>query len=338
LQKLLEFCFRRKALFAIQAAIMRPLRLLVLTIGVWLSLWHGSLALFGEEFKLNNGDVLRGEPVSFNDDGLVVRLDIGGHSPRISWSKLTQETLRDLVKNPAASKFAEPFIDEPPAPKKEKIKRDIVVKPVPRVERVQKPSFFASFGTPAGGAVLLVLFLGNLYAAYEVARFRHRSPALVCGVSIVLPFIGPLLFLAMPPSTEFAGAEELVTEPAAAAQAAGKATTGSLAKPAPAAGGLSIAQGEKATTAAQGPQTYKRGEFTFNRRFMETKFPGFFRIVQSEADKDLVLVVRGRDEYVAKRISRISSNEMHLQLLRGTEMSVPFAEITEIQVRHKDAK
>jgi len=243
------------------------------------------------------------------------------------------------VKNPQASKFAEPFIDEPPAPKKETIRRDIVLKPVPRVERVAKPSFFASFGTAGGAAVLLVLFLGNLYAAYEVARFRHRSPALVCGVSIVLPFVGPLLFLAMPPSTEFSGEEQLVMEPAAAAQAAGKATTGSLAKAAPAASGLSIAQGEKpAAASAQGPQTYKRGEFTFNRRFMETKFPSFFRLVQSEADKDLVLVVRGREEYVAKRISRIASNDMHLQLLRGTEVSVPFADIMEIQVRHKDAK
>jgi hypothetical protein len=108
----------------------------------------------------------------------------------------------------------------------------------------------------------------------------------------------------------------------------------------PMASGLSLAQSEKAAGAGatQAGQAYKRGEFTFNRRFFESKFPGFFRIVQSEADKDLVLVVRsGRTEHTAKRISRISSNEMHLQLLRGGETSVPFAEISEVLVRHKDA-
>ena len=106
--------------------------------------------------------------------------------------------------------------------------------------------------------------------------------------------------------------------------------------------GLSIAQVEKTAAPsgpAAGPQSYKRGEFTFNRRFIETKFPGFFRVVQSENEKDLVLVVRAaKEEYIAKRITRISSNEMHIQLLRGTEVSVPFAEILEILVRHKDVK
>jgi hypothetical protein len=337
-QKILEFCFRTKGAFAIQFSIMRALRWLVFITTVCVGLWQCSLAVLGDEFRLNNGDILRGEAVSFNDDGLVVRLEIGGHSPRISWSKLTQDTLRALMKNPQAARFVEPFIDEPPAPKKDKTKRDIVLKPVPRAERVEKPNFFASFGTAAGLAVLAVLLLGNLYAAYEIARFRHRSPALVCGVSFLFPVVAPAVFLAMPTSESFEGEGEGAAEPAGAATAAGKATTGSLAKT-PMASGLSIAQGEKtAAAAAQGPQTYKRGEFTFNRRFMETKFASFFRIIQSETDKDLVLVVHAKDDYVAKRISRISSNEMHLQLVRGTEISVPFADIMEIQVRQKDAK
>src|SRR5262249_9649950 len=130
---------------------------------------------------------------------------------------------------------------------------------------------------------------------------------------------------------------EGLAEPVAA-QAAGKATTGPLAK-VPMASGLSIAQEKSATAAGGGtaPQTFKRGEFTFNRRFMETKFPGFFRVVQNEADRDLVLAVRiGKTEHVAKRITRISSNEMHVQLLAGgKEVMVPFAEITEVQIRRE---
>ena len=85
---------------------------------------------------------------------------------------------------------------------------------------------------------------------------------------------------------------------------------------------------------------FKRGDFTLNRRFIETKFSGFFRVVPTEAEKDLVFVVRtNKNEYIAKRISRISSNEMHVTLLRGgIEQMVPFADITELQIRHKDAK
>jgi hypothetical protein len=105
------------------------------------------------------------------------------------------------------------------------------------------------------------------------------------------------------------------------------------------ASGLSIAGGGEKHAAAHGPQIYKRGEFTFNRRFMETKFSGFFRVVLSEADKDNVILVRtAKEEFVAKRISRISSNEMHLQLISGKEVSVAFADIAEMQLRQKDAK
>lgn len=334
--KVLEFCFRSKALFDMEGSIMRPLRLLLL---VCFCLGLGSAALLGGEYRLNNGDIIRGEPVSFDDDGVVVRLQIGGHSPRIGWSKLSQESLKELSKDPAAARFAEPFIEIPPAPKEKTQRREIRLKPVPRVERVEKPNFFASFLTPAGLAIFGVLFLGNLYAAYEIARYRHRPPGLVCGLAVVLPVIAPALFLALP-STPADEDEAGAPEPALAGQAAGKATTGSLAK-VPMASGLSIAQ-EKSGGAggSTAPQSYKRGEFTFNRRFMETKFPGLFRVVQSEADKDMVLSIRtSRDEYIAKRISRISSNEMHVQLLKGgAEVSVAFSEIMEVHLRHKDAK
>jgi len=314
---------------------MRPLRLLFL---LWIGVWQCSTALLGGEYHLNNGDVVRGEPVSFNDDGMVVRLDVGGYSPLLTWSKLTQDTLKELAKNPKAASYAEPFVDAPPVPKdKEKKKKEVVLKPVPRVERIEKPSFFSSFVTPAGAAVFGVLFLANLYAAYQIARFRNRSPALVCGLSVVLPVIAPALILAMPSAEAMETEAEGAAVPAGAAQAAGKSTTGSLAK-APMAGGLSISHEEKPSASpSQGPQNYKRGEFTFNRRFFETKFPGFFRVVP--ADPDLVLVVRSaKTEHIAKRISRITSNEVYLQPVRGNETVVMFAEITEIQVRKQEVK
>jgi hypothetical protein len=85
-------------------------------------------------------------------------------------------------------------------------------------------------------------------------------------------------------------------------------------------------------------QVFNRTDTTFDRRFFETKFTGFFRVVP--ADPDMVLVVKtAKNEYVARRISRISGNEVHLQLLRGnTEVGVAYGEIAQVQVRHKDAK
>ncbi|MCX8108864.1 MAG: hypothetical protein N3G20_08675, partial [Verrucomicrobiae bacterium] len=81
--------------------------------------------------------------------------------------------------------------------------------------------------------------------------------------------------------------------------------------------------------------------YTFNRRFIETQFSGFFRVVPSEAEKDLVLVVRTpKKEYVGKRITRISSSEFFLQLYEagGKEVNIGFDEVAQIIVRHKDAK
>jgi hypothetical protein len=95
--------------------------------------------------------------------------------------------------------------------------------------------------------------------------------------------------------------------------------------------------------AAKLPQTqvFKRGQFTFNRRFIETKFSAFFGAIRRGDDKDLVLVVKSmRGEYVATRISRIAANDMHLDVHKGgasQEVQIPFVEIQEIQLKHKDA-
>jgi hypothetical protein len=86
------------------------------------------------------------------------------------------------------------------------------------------------------------------------------------------------------------------------------------------------------------PRTFRKGEFTFNRRFFETQFPSFFRVVTTEADRDLVLdVAAGKGSVVASRISRISANEAHFKTATGQEIGVPFSEISQVTLRHKDA-
>ena len=79
----------------------------------------------------------------------------------------------------------------------------------------------------------------------------------------------------------------------------------------------------------------------FNRRFFETKFSSFFSMIRRPAERDLVLVVKtARTTLIVQRISRIATNEAHFEVLQGTsrqEIMVPFADIQEIQLRHKDA-
>jgi hypothetical protein len=53
----------------------------------------------------------------------------------------------------------------------------------------------------------------------------------------------------------------------------------------------------------------------------------------------VLLVKSARGQYFAERISRIAANDMHLQVRRGAateEVMVPFQEIQEIRLQHKD--
>jgi hypothetical protein len=288
-----------------------------------------------------NGNVLRGELASADEDGLVVKLDVGGFSKREAWINLSQETLKELAKDPKIAAMVEPFIElEPEEIKAKEKQKAIVVKEVPtRLERPEgRISLATALMTPVGLALLAVLFLANLYAAYEVALFRQQPPALVCGISIIAPVFGPILFLCLPPRVVHGSAESSSAAAEPSVPGGAKVTTSNIPS-AQTASSLSLASAAKAGSGPAIPQTFTRGDTTFNRRFFETKFPGFFRVVPSEAERDLVIdikVVRG--EYVAKRISRISSNEMHIQVLNGGEVGVQFAEITTVVLRHKDAK
>lgn len=302
------------------------------------------LSAWGAEFKLITGDVYRGELSAADQDGIVVRQETGDFSPRIDWAKLSDETLRVLATNPRAKRFAEPLVEPAveaaPAPAKE-----ISVRPV--ASRVVLPETQKGLGaalTSINGILLLVaLYAANLYAAFEVARFKWRSVPLVCGISLILPVVGWLIFLMLPRQVQ--AEVENATE-AALAQTSLTATPASA--PAPAAtaarSGAAAALGLSKTAGGAGgnadglPKVFRRGETTFNRRFFETQFPSFFRVVASEADKDLVIdVAAGKSSVVATRISRISANEVHMKTATNQEVAVGFNDVTQVTLRHKDA-
>ena len=74
---------------------------------------------------------------------------------------------------------------------------------------------------------------------------------------------------------------------------------------------------------------------------METKFPGFFGVIRRDADREMLLIIKAvRGEYVGERISRIAANDLHLEIKKGdatAEVMIPFQEIKEIQLKHRDA-
>jgi len=304
---------------------------------VWNAFAQDTTNASTNEFVMSTGDILKGEIASANEDGLVVRLYIGGFSDRVSWTRFTQETLQQLVKNPQARIFAEPFLDVPLdlKPKKAPVKKAFTPKPVERIELPPaKSDFMAVITAPAVMAILALLCLANLFTAYEVALFRGRPVPLVCGVSALLPVIGPLVFLSLPSLHDYGAAEP--AHPSAEASAEHGAPS-----PVGGSGALSMNKGGKAAHTALQPATYSRNDVNFDRRFFETKFPEFFRMVLGEAEKEMVIVIKTvRNEYIARRFSRITGNEVHIQLVRSgtSDVGVSFSEITQVQLRHKDAK
>jgi hypothetical protein len=312
-------------------------------------------AAYAETFKLANGETITGEWLKGSENDLGVQIKVGeGKYERVPWANFSQEDLKKFAKTPKLEPLVEGFIE---ITKEEKIKKtEVNIKQPPRLEFPAKKSLVGAMFTSGLGIILvLLLYAANIYAGYEVSIFRARPVPLVCGVSAVLPFIGPIIFLSMP--TAIKPAEETW---APTPEAAPHGAVAEGVNPMQAAGvehptGLKLAgstpsgevnpgqfQGEAQKPAIPETVVFQRGQFTFNRRFFETKFSGFFGVVRRDADKDMVLVIKSsRGEYIGQRISRIAANDLHLQVHRGhatEEVMIPFVEVREIRLRHKDAK
>ncbi len=291
-----------------------------------------------ETLHLTDGQTVTGEIVSIDDKGIVLKQPDGSYGERTPWTKLSQADLKELQQNPKAAQFVEPFIEVSQADKL--AKTEIEIKDVARLPRPTGHSLIAAMFTSAIGIfTLLILYAGNFYAAYEIAIFRAQPVGLVCGVAAVAPFVGPIIFLSMPTRLKqkepewHPAPEEPVEAGLATAIAAEQGTEG-----APAAAAVPAAP---AGPVLPPTKTYMRGQYTFNRRFFETQMPGYFAMVRSEADKDMLLTIKStRGTHVAHRISRISGNELYLQVQKGNaseDVIIPFVEIQEVQLKHKDA-
>ncbi len=276
-------------------------------------------------FKLADGAVLNGQPVAVKESFVQVKLDDGSFT-NLFWARLSQETFRDLEKIKTTAPYANIFLDPPARPRETAVKKDVVIKPVTRLERPKAGSLLAS---PVMLALLLVAWAAGIYAGYEVSVFRQQPPALVCTLSALLPLLGPVIFLAMPtrkhqeePAWEAAPEHAPVEEAPVVEEA-----------PAP------VAQAAQSAIPQQ--VVYARGQFTFNRRFFETKLSGFLKMVPGDAERDKVIYIKSaRGEYTGHRFSKIEPNELTLQIKKGAvseEVMIPFGEIYEVVIKHSDA-
>ena len=268
----------------------------------------------------------------------MIKLDDGTYADRLEWGKFNQESLKKLAQNPKAAPLVEPYLEPSEEELAEAAKRtEIVIRTdYPKLERpTAKPGFIKSLFTSGVGLLgLFLIYAANIYAGYEVSIFRARSPGLICGVSAVLPILGPIIFLCMP--TQVESKEDIVQEPAREREAyyvAGVEPADNL-----------PAELAVVDDAAQLPRTktFPRGQFTFNRRFFETQFPGFFGVVRQESDQDMTLLIdstRGHHFEVA-RIVQLDANGVCIQVNTGGvphEEAIPFLEIQQIILKHKDA-
>ncbi len=244
----------------------------------------------------------------------------------------------------------------------------------------ESPGLFGGmFTTGVGWLSLLAAYLGVIYAGYEVALYRRRPKQLVMGLSAI-PFVGiaaPIAFLVMPGiQTEEEAKPNAVAQAAAAAakeeakpdpkSAPGKKKPGlsfgkkaedgghapaapagpkpiATAKPgAPAAAPAAPAAPKPAAPAALEPAVYRRGETNINKRFIETKFAGFFKAIPGPAERDmwLVWVTATGGEYWSKRVVSISQTELVVNCPQegggSLDQTVQLVEIQEIHLRPQE--
>ncbi len=296
----------------------------------------GARAADAASYQLANGSTLDGEPIAFDARGVVVKLADGSFSPREGWTNFTQQALQELAKNPKAKPHVEPFLDVD-EPEDAKPKLEIKPKPIDRLARpTPNAGWGALFASGLSVTLLLLVYAGNVYAGYEVGLFRNYNPFMVAGIAAVAPLVGPVLFLCLPTRLQRSIddlAAESMARAVAEAEATGTAPNLSVGNPAE----EQAAEAARAEQAKSQVTAYQRGQTSFNRRFFETKFAGFLKVVPGDEEKDKEIYIRSvRGEYVGTRLTRILPNELTMQVNKGdatADIIIPFGEIYEVQVR-----
>ena len=300
------------------------------------------------EISLTNGDILKGNVADVDQNGIVVRVDVGGFSRRANWMQLTQQSLKkikrlgqvDPERYKGAAEFANPFIE----PDESKMERNLLPGPVKGLaepmlpSRVEVPSKLAAFGSVGGLGLLVAIALGSMMAGLGVAAFRESNALLAAGVSLFLPIVGPILFLVKPKveyEDEYDDEDEYEDAEAPEGATMGDTGGGAVVGMVPEAKKVSFAQAGPKKSGLK-PQAWTRGDTRFDRSFFQNNFPNYFKVVLGAAEREFALAVKtGKREYVGQRIKRISGTDLHMELLNGKEQKISFSEMGAVDLRAK---
>lgn len=289
------------------------------------SLWLGLVCTVPatETLTLTDGSSVTGDIIKYDDNGMMLR-DASDAYVNLPWAKFSQDALKQLMKNPKIKPFVEVFIE--PDQSQRPPKPEIKVNSVTRLERPAHPSIFGGLvSSSLGWFILLLIYAANLYAAFEVSVIRARPAAQVMGLAAVLPIIGPIIFLMMPIKIEAPPVEDVATE----------AAPPPIAKlPA----GVKAAE-EAAKVEEQKPQAqvFARGKFTFNKRFVETKFASYVGEPKGDALKFAMELKATQGHFNVVRIVQVAAADVTLETAERGPVTVPLADILEIKLNPKAA-
>lgn len=328
------------------------------TLLIVFTLWLAALtpALKADTVTLTDGTILSGDVIRYDDNNLMLH-EGGDIYTNIEWSWMSQDSLKQLGQDSKIAPLVAPFIEptqpvHPPRPQEQ-------LQSPEKLEMPAKTSVIGGlFGSSVGLFLVLLIYAANLYAGYEIALCSGRPAAAVVGLSAILPFAGPIIFLSLPSqsasATQAEAPEEAPVEPApasppaaaASAPVAGSAPATAASAPVPAAGSTSEPHPEEihVTAAEWTPaagvkaaklqtQSFPRGKFTFNKRFIETKFAVFLKGASVET---VLVVATAKDRYVVERIGQAGANDMQL-ICADREAVVTYGEIQEIQIKPRNA-
>ena len=311
------------------------------------------------QIGLSNGDILEGVISDVDQNGIVVRVNVGGFSKRVNWMQLNQESLKKIRKLGETDKkrygvrinnewrgadyFVKPFID-PEEWEMEDSKYPDGVKSLPATGTPtnKATSKLAAYGTPGGIGMLVAIAIGSMVAGLGVAAFKETNVAVAGVISLALPIVGPLLLLAKPKveyEYEDDGDEEYEYEEKAEAPAGavmGDTGGGAVAGMLPEAKKMSFSQSGPKKQTGSDEQSWDRDDTRFDRSFFQNNFPNYFKVVLGATERNMVLAIKtGKREYVGQRIKRISGADLHMELLSGKEQKISFSEIGSVDLRPK---
>jgi hypothetical protein len=282
-----------------------------------------------ESLTLIDGAALSGDIVKSDDVGLMLHCD-GDVYTNVTWGRLSQDSLKQLAQTPKLAGYVEPFID--PTVAAQPAAAEIKVKPVTRLAWPAHPSVLGGlFSSSVGLGLLFLLYLANLYAGFEVALVRNRPLFQVVGVSAVLPVIGPAIYFFQPVVIDHpAGA----AVPGAEAGAAGGTGVPESLVVHPAAEAYVQVEsaGEGRPVRKPEAQVFARGKFTFNKRFIETKFAGFCGEPKGDGKAFVMSLKTLKETLTVERIAQTGPNEAIFETKEQGQVTIPYADIQEIKL------